>query len=269
MDSESIKLVVKELVSRSTESLTPGTARIPEDKGNEIGVTSDDFVNILGSKNTYGKIQIVPVYGHNVIYLDDFLMRNADVDKGDVVDVSKISLNELSTLVLRPVEDKTVITSYKESVIRKGLKNRVFSKGDELISSSITNNREKIRNSFFDRRTKEESNKSESIVLKADYVEPNKGIVTKNTDINIRKKNKVSIIEILESKNTIRVANKPDLENKEENQEKIFERYGKNKFLNIYLTDNYLLIFSGRYYIEKEDRYYIENQYNTGGDCNA
>jgi transitional endoplasmic reticulum ATPase len=104
------------------------------DVKNKLQLVSGDVIEIIGRRTTVSQVWPEKNIKNNinVIKMDQYIRRNADVSIGDFVSVRKIDPKNATQIVLSPTKDINLYENY-ESNIKKNFLGRPFIAGDNLM----------------------------------------------------------------------------------------------------------------------------------------
>ncbi|MEM4390347.1 MAG: CDC48 family AAA ATPase [Candidatus Diapherotrites archaeon] len=132
---------VKEIVLRVEEPDPSHVGRniitLDRKTKDELGVTSGDIVEIIGTQHTAAVIWPARQEdeGKGLIRMDNLIRRNAGVVLGDKVVVMKAEFSEAKKVVLAPTQDIRIIASGYDRVLKKNFIGRPLNKGDHVLIS--------------------------------------------------------------------------------------------------------------------------------------
>ncbi|MEM4326591.1 MAG: CDC48 family AAA ATPase [Candidatus Diapherotrites archaeon] len=132
---------VKEIVLRVEEPDPSHVGRniitLDRKTKDELGVTSGDIVEIIGTQHTAAVIWPARQEdeGKGLIRMDNLIRRNAGVVLGDKVVVRKAEFSEAKKVVLAPTQDIRIIASGYDRVLKKNFIGRPLNKGDHVLIS--------------------------------------------------------------------------------------------------------------------------------------
>lgn len=103
----------------------------------ELGVTSGDIVEIIGTQRTAAVIWPARQEdeGKGLIRMDNLIRRNAGVGLGEKVTVQKAEFSEAKRVVLAPTQEVRIIASGYDRILKKNFIGRPLNKGDRVLIS--------------------------------------------------------------------------------------------------------------------------------------
>ena len=119
-----------------------GRARIDEATRNRLGVEAGGFVEIAGKRTTVATpLGLAPEdEGKGLVRIDGLVRRNLGVGLGDKVGVRKAEVVRGERIILAPIISKSHKISFGQGIenfIKRGLRNRVLTKGEVVIVPGI------------------------------------------------------------------------------------------------------------------------------------
>ncbi len=103
----------------------------------ELGVTSGDIVEIIGTQRTAAVIWPARQEdeGKGIIRMDNLIRRNAGVGLGEKIVVQKAEFSEAKRVVLAPTQEVRIIASGYDRILKKNFIGRPLNKGDRVLIS--------------------------------------------------------------------------------------------------------------------------------------
>lgn len=108
-----------------------GIIRLPDDALTQLGITSGDIVEVIGSRQTAGVAWRGLPVDVGQARMDAATRQNAGVGLGDIVAIQKAEVREAARMTLAPMEQIRFSAGYA-SFLRDILLNRPFTQGDML-----------------------------------------------------------------------------------------------------------------------------------------